>query len=247
MTFKDKVVLVTGASRGIGAATALAFAKEGANVILNYFKTEPLSVLEQLGGTDQERESKAIAVQADISKEEEVKNLIAKTVKEFGRIDILVNNAGIVFDESYEDKTVEHWNQTLNTNLVGQFLTIKHAIPFMPNGSKIINISSTNALNNFSTEAMDYDASKAGIIILTKDFAQVLAPKNILVNAIAPGWVNTDMNKDLPKDYIEEETEDIWLKRFAEPEEIAELAMFLASDKNTYLTGQVIMIDGGHK
>ena len=95
-------------------------------------------------------------------------------------------------------------------------------------------------------DAMDYDASKAGAIVLTKDFAQLLAPKNILVNAIAPGWVDTDMNKDLPEDFVKEETKRIWLNRFAKPEEIAHLALFLASDENTYLTGQTILIDGGH-
>lgn len=242
MDFKNKVVLITGASRGIGRATALAFAKGGANVIVNYFQSKPEEIVKKI----EENGSIAITVKADISQEDQVKNLIAEVVNKFGRIDILVNNAGIVFDESYEDKTVERWNRTLNVNLVGQFLMIKHAIPFLSEGAKIINISSTNAINAFSPEAMDYDASKAGVIVLTKDFAKILANKKILVNAIAPGWVNTDMNKDLPADFVESETDKIWLKRFAEPEEISRLVMFLASDLNTFITGQVFIIDGGH-
>lgn len=242
MDFKNKVVLITGASRGIGRATALAFAKAGANVVLNYFQSKPEEIVKKI----EENGSIAITVKADISQEDQVKNLIAEVINKFGRIDILVNNAGIVFDESYEDKTVERWNRTLNVNLVGQFLMMKHAIPFLSEGAKIVNISSTNAINAFSPESMDYDASKAGVIVLTKDFAKILADKKILVNVIAPGWVNTDMNKDLPEDFVKSETEKIWLKRFAEPEEISRLVMFLASDLNTFITGQVFIIDGGH-
>lgn len=249
MEFKDKVVLITGASRGIGAATALAFAQKGAKVIVDYFVSEiepdaeenAKKIIETIKTMGQE----AIMIEADVRNEEQVKNIINKSVDSFGKIDILVNNAGIVFDENYESKTIEHWNNTLNTNLIGQFLTIKYANPHMPKGSKIINISSTNALNAFSPDSIDYDTSKAGIITLTKDFALRLAP-NILVNAIAPGWVNTDMNKDLPKEFVEQETQKIWLKRFAEPEEISKFIMFLASDNNTFITGQTLIIDGGY-
>ena len=251
MQFKDKVVLITGASRGIGAATALAFAKEGANVIVDYFVSdiEPdadinakkiCDAIESLG-------QKSIMIEADVSKEEQVKKLIEGGVAQFGKIDILINNAGIVFDEDHKKITLEHWNRTLDTDLLAHFFTIRNIIPYLSDGGRIINISSTNAINNFSNESIAYDSAKAGVIVLTKNFAQILASRNILVNAIGPGWVNTDMNKDLPKDYAEDETKDIWLRRFAEPEEISELIMFLASDKNTYLTGQVIMIDGGHK
>jgi 3-oxoacyl-[acyl-carrier protein] reductase len=251
MQFKDKVVLITGASRGIGAATALAFAKEGANIIVDYFVSdiEPDADVnaKKICETIESFGQKAIMIEADISKEDQVKKLIEVGMAQFGKIDILVNNAGVVFDEGYEKITLEHWNRTLDTDLLAHFLTIKNVISCLSEGGRIVNISSTNGINNFSNESMAYDSAKAGAIVLTKNFAQILAPKNILVNAIAPGWVNTDMNKDLPNDFVKTETEDIWLKRFAEPEEIAELAMFLASDKNTYLTGQVIMIDGGHK
>ncbi len=248
--FKDKVVLITGASRGIGKATALAFAKEGAKVVIDYFISdiEPDAELNAKNVVKEieSMEQKAIMFQADIRDEIQVKNLINETIKTFGKIDILINNAGVVFDENYENKTVEHWTQTLNTNLVGQFLMIKNAVPFLPEGAKIINISSSNATTCFSTDAIDYDASKAGIMVMTKDFAQILAPKKIFVNAILPCWVNTDMNKNLPLDFVKEETEKIWLKRFAEPEEISKLILFLASDDNTYITGSLITIDGGH-
>jgi len=244
MKFQDKVVLITGASRGIGRATALAFAREGAKVIINYFNNEAEALdvvkkVELIGG-------KALMFQADIREEEQVKNIINKSMEIFGKIDILLNNAGIVFDESYNNKTVEHWHDTINTNLIGQFLMIKHIIPVLSDGGKIINISSTNATTSFSIDAIDYDASKAGVIVMTKDFAQILSSRNILVNSILPGWVNTDMNKDLPLEFVKNETDKIWLKRFAEPEEISKLILFLASDDNTYITGSAITIDGGH-
>jgi 3-oxoacyl-[acyl-carrier protein] reductase len=251
MDFKDKVVLITGASRGIGAATAIAFAKKGANVVVNYFVSdiEPdadvnakkiCDSIEILG-------QKSIMVEADISKEDQVKKLIEAGLKYFNKIDILINNAGVVFDESYEKITIERWNRTVETDLLAHFFTIKNIIPCLSDSGRIVNVSSTNAINNFSVESIAYDTAKAGVIVLTKDFAQILAPRNILVNAVAPGWVNTDMIKDLPKDFVEEETEDIWLKRFAEPEEIANFILFLSSSENTYITGQVMIIDGGHK
>jgi len=185
MKFQDKVVLITGASRGIGRATALAFAREGAKVIINYFNNEAEALdvvkkVELIGG-------KALMFQADIREEEQVKNIINKSMEIFGKIDILLNNAGIVFDESYNNKTVEHWHDTINTNLIGQFLMIKHIIPVLSDGGKIINISSTNATTSFSIDAIDYDASKAGVIVMTKDFAQILSSRNILVNSILPG------------------------------------------------------------
>jgi 3-oxoacyl-[acyl-carrier protein] reductase len=135
----------------------------------------------------------------------------------------------------------------MDVNLLGTFLCSKYAsVQMLKNvNGKIINISSTNGINCFSPEAMDYDASKAGIIILTRDLAKELAPK-IQVNSIAPGWVDTEMNKDLPEDFIEEETEKIYLKRFGKPEEIAKSVLFLASDDASYITGSILKVDGGH-
>ncbi|MCX6803404.1 MAG: SDR family NAD(P)-dependent oxidoreductase [Candidatus Diapherotrites archaeon] len=248
MKFKGKVVLVTGASRGIGKATALLFAKEGASIVVDYHVSEfelnakenaatVVSEIQKSGG-------KAVAIECDVSSEDEVKQLFNKAVKEFGKIDVLVNNAGIVYDEPFDKKSAEHWKRTLEVNLIGLFLCSKQVAKVMKTGS-IINIASTNAINSFNPESMDYDAAKAGILTLTKNLAKELAP-TIRVNSVAPGWVDTDMNKNLSKEFIKEETNKIYLKRFATPEEIAKLILFLASDDAAYLTGSNIVIDGGH-
>ena len=245
MKLKNKIALITGASRGIGKATALLFAKEGAKVVINYFssKKEALSIVDEI----KKMGSEAIAVKCDVSKENEVKEMINKTINTLGRIDIVVNNAGIVYDIPLFERKIEQFKKTIEINLLGTFLCSKYAseqMIKMTNG-KIINISSTNAINSFSPDTIDYDASKAGIIMLTKDFAKKLAPK-IQVNAIAPGWVYTDMNKNLSKEFIQKETEKIYLKRFAQPEEIAKAILFFASDDSSYITGSVMVIDGGH-
>ncbi len=245
MRFEDKVVLITGASRGIGKATALLFAKEGAKVIVNFNKAEKeaSNVVKEISriGSD------AIAIKCDVSKEEEVKKMISEGVKKFGKIDILINNAGIVFDIPLFEKTVEQWNRTLGVNLTGVFLCSKHAAPHLrkQKTAAIVNVSSTNGLDTLSTESADYDASKSGVISLTKNLATELAP-NIRVNCVAPGWVNTDINKDLPKDYIDEETEHILMKRFGRPEEIAGVVLFLASDDASFITGTTLVVDGGY-
>jgi 3-oxoacyl-[acyl-carrier protein] reductase len=242
MRLKDKVALITGSSRGIGRAIALDMAKEGANVVVNYNNSpnEAEKVAEEIT----QNGSQAIAVKADVSNEMEVRNMIEQAVAKFGKIDILVNNAGIVFDIPFMEKTVEHWSKTLGVNLIGTFLCCKYTIPHMPEGSRIINISSTNGINTVSTDSMDYDASKAGVIAVTKSLAEELAPK-ILVNNIAPGWVDTEINKDLSAEYVEKETERIAVGRFGKPEEIAKVATFLASDDSSFVSGTTIVVDGG--
>lgn len=240
---KNKVALITGASRGIGRATALLLAKEGANIIVNYCKGEKeansvVKSIENIG-------SDAIAIKCDVSKENEVKQMVEKAIKKFGKIDILVNNAGIVFDVSFKDRTVEHWKRTLEVNLIGAFICVKYVSPHMKKGH-IVNVSSTNGIDACSPESMDYDASKAGLISLTKNLAQEFAP-NILVNCVAPGWVNTDINKDLPKNYVKSETENILLKRFGKPEEIAKAILFLVSDDASFVTGTTIVVAGGYQ
>ena len=242
MELKDKVALITGSSRGIGKAIAIEFAKNGAKIAVNYVKSEKdaqevVSEIEKLG-------SQAIAVRADVSKEDNIKNMVNQTVEKFGKIDILVNNAGIVFDIPFMEKTVEQWTKTLGVNLIGTFLCVKYSVPHMPEGSRIINIASTNAFNGWSAESMDYDASKAGVVNITKSLGKALAPK-ILVNCIAPGWVDTDINKYLPQDYVESETQNIGIKRFGKPEEIAKAALFLASPASSFVAGTTIVVDGG--
>jgi len=245
MRLKNKIALITGSSKGIGKATALLFAKEGAKIVVNYFSSEKeaLDVINQIKKIG----SEAIAIKCDVSKENQVKDMIDKTIETFDRIDILVNNAGIVYDVPLFERKVEQFKKTIEINLLGTFLCSKYVSEQMlkKTGGKIINISSTNAINTFSPDAIDYDASKAGIITLTKDFAKELAPK-IQVNAIAPGWVDTDMNKELPKEFVKDEIKKIYLRRFAKSEEIAKAILFLASDDASYLTGSILVVDGGH-
>ncbi|MDD5162633.1 MAG: SDR family NAD(P)-dependent oxidoreductase [Candidatus ainarchaeum sp.] len=243
MRFKDKTVLITGASRGIGKACAVLFAKEGAKIAINCDNSEleAKKVLEELKALG----SDAIFVKADISNESDVKRMASEVGKKFGKIDILVNNAGIVFDIPFKEKTIEQWQKTLAVNLIGPFLVAKAVLPFMKKG-KIVNISSTSGINSQNPDSMDYAAAKAGVISLTKTLAEALAP-NILVNSVAPGWIDTAMNKNLPKKYIEKETEKIWLKRWAKPEEVARAVLFLASDDASYITGTTLIVDGGYK
>lgn len=250
MKLKNKVAIITGASRGIGKATALLFAKEGAKVVVDYHISdyEPDAEKNAFSVVDKIKKagSEAMPIKCDVSKEEEVKNMIQKIIDKFGKIDILVNNAGIVFDIPLFEKTVEQWKQVLEVNLIGAFLCSKYSSEKMlkNNGGKIVNVSSTNGIDSFNPESVDYDASKSGMIILTKDLAKELSPK-IQVNCVAPGWVDTDMNKDLPKDFVQEETNKIYLKRFAKPEEIAKTILFLASEDASYINGSILEVNGG--
>ena len=246
MRFKNKTILVTGSSRGIGRATAIAFAQDGANVAVNYIKNktaadEVVTEIKKLGRD-------AITIQADVANEEDVKRMIGEVIKHFGGIDVLVNNAGIVFDTPILEKTVEQWERTLRVNLIGTFLCIKHAVPHMKNrpGASILNISSTNGIDSLSPESADYDTSKAGVISLTKNFSQSLAP-SIRVNSIAPGWIDTEINKDLPKEFIESETQKIALKRWGRPDEIAKAVLFLCSEDAGFITGSTLVVDGGYQ
>jgi 3-oxoacyl-[acyl-carrier protein] reductase len=243
MRLKNKVALITGSSRGIGRATALLFAKEGANVVVNFCKAEKEanSVVQSIKNMG----SDAIAIKCDISKENEVRQMVENAIKKFGKIDILVNNAGIVFDLPFKDKTVEHWRRTLDVNLIGAFICSKYVTEYMKKG-RIINVASTNGIDGGCPESIDYDASKAGVISLTKNLAEQFAP-HILVNCVAPGWVDTDINKDLPKDYVKSETKSILLKRFGKPEEVASTILFLASDESNFITGTTIVVAGGYR
>lgn len=235
----NKVVLVTGSSKGIGKATVLKYAKEGYDVVINYNSDlEGASETEKLA---KEFGANTLVVKCNISDEVEVIEMINKIKEVFGRLDVLVNNAGIAIDTLFEDKTVENFRKTLDVNLIGTFLVSKYASRIMDNGV-IINIASTNGIDTVYPESVDYDASKAGVISLTHNFAGVLAP-NIRVNAICPGWVNTEMNKELDKDFIAEETTKIKLGRFAEPEEVADAIYNISI--STYINDAIIRVDGG--
>ena len=242
----NKVALVTGSSRGIGKAIVEDFAQKGYNVVINYIK-ENLEAEKLKKELEKKYKIKALCIKADVSNENEVKDMIKNIINEFEKIDVLVNNAGIVIDKEFEDRTVEDWKRTLNINLIAPFIVSKYVgNEMLKNKSgKIINISSTNGINTFFPTSIDYDASKAGLINLTHNLAIQFAPY-INVNCVAPGWVNTDMNKDLPKELIKEETNRIYKKRFAEPSEIAKVVTFLASDDADYINDEVIKVDGGY-
>ena len=246
MKLKNKVALITGSSRGIGRATAISMAKEGANIIINYLNSK--NEAESLKNLLIEKYGiKAITINADIKNEEEVKSMIEKSIAVFGHIDILVNNAAIAKDSLLFDKTKEHFLEVLSTNLIGPFLVSKYVSQHMlkQKYGKIINVSSTNAINTYYPESADYDASKAGLISLTHNLAKELSPI-INVNAVAPGWTNTDMNKELTKEQIEKEKKNILLKRFADPMEIANVITFLATNDANYINDTIIKVDGGY-
>ena len=172
--------------------------------------------------------------------------MVDVAIKEFGKIDVLVNNAGIVIDKDFEDRTIDDWKQTLDINLIAPFVLTKLIGKEMlkQKSGAIINISSTNGLNTYYPTSVDYDASKSGLISLTYDSAVQFAPY-VRVNCIAPGWVNTEMNKELPEDFVKDETERILVKRFGEPEEIAKVVAFLASEDASFVNSTVIKVDGG--
>lgn len=241
----NKNVLVTGGTRGMGEAIVKEFAQNGYNIIINYVKSneKAISLKSQI---EKEYKVKVLLIQADLSYEDEISKMVKTALQEFGKIDVLVNNAGIVIDKEFADRTVEDWKQTLNVNLIAPFILTKligKEMVKQKNGT-IINISSTNGIDTYYPSSVDYDASKSGLISLTYDSAVEFAPY-VRVNCIAPGWVNTEMNKELDEEFVKEETERILVKRFGEPEEIAKVVYFLASDNASFINSSVIKVDGG--
>lgn len=221
------------------------FAKRGDKIVINYLhsKTEAeelKKIIEEQYNTD------VFLIQADVSNEKEVKNMIQEIIEQFGRIDILVNNAGIVYDREFEDITVDEFEHTLKVNVIGAFLVARESAKYMKKRSTIVNVSSTNGTKTISPECLDYNISKVGLQSLTRDLAFQFKP-NIRVNAVAIGWADTDMNKNLPEDYIKEETDRIYLERFASPKEIAKTIYFLASEESSYINGEIVNIDGGYQ
>ena len=235
------VVLVTGASKGIGASTALKFAEKGYDVVINYYSdTDRANKVKE---NVDKYGVKCLLCKCDISNEEEVKNMVDDIVNQFGSIDVLVNNAGIANDTLPFEKNIDEFKRVLDVNLIGTYLASKYVSKYMKKGS-IINVGSNTAINAYYPYSLDYDASKAGVISLTHNLAVELSP-NIRVNAICPGWVNTDMNKQLDDDYIIDECKNILLGRFAEPKEIANVIYFLASEYASYINNSIIRVDGG--
>lgn len=238
-------MLVTGSNRGIGRSTIIEFAKAGLDVVINYchHKEEAYELKDYVESNYNVR---CLVVKCDVSKEDEVIEMINEIVDYFGSLDILVNNASVCKDSLLMDKDVDSFRRILDVNLIGTYLCSKYAAKVMlDNGSgSIINVSSTNALDTYYPESCDYDASKAGVISLTHNLAREFSPY-IRVNCVCPGWVNTDMNKELSVEQVHEEEKNILLKRFADPEEIAKVIIFLASNKASYVNDSIIRVDGG--
>ena len=239
---QDKVAIVTGASRGIGKATALALATEGAKVVVNYARNSEaaetvVAEITQAGG-------EAIAISADVSQAEAVEEMVKQTKAKFGRIDVLVNNAGITRDTLMLRMKLEDWQAVINLNLTGVFLCCKAVSKLMlkQRSGRIINISSVAGVMGNPGQA-NYSAAKAGVIGLTKTLAKEFASRGVTVNAVAPGFIETDMTEGLQAEDI---LKAIPLNRYGKPEEIADMIRFLAADTaSNYITGQVFNVDGG--
>ncbi len=244
MLLEDKIAVVTGASRGIGRGIAIAMAREGATVIVNYNGSRERA--EEVVSTIVEAGGKATAIQCDVSDFAQAKEFFAGVVKEYGRIDILVNNAGITRDNLIMKMSEEEFNDVIRTNLAGVFNGIKFVTrPMMKQRSgRIINMSSASGIMGNMGQA-NYSASKAGVIGLTKATAKELSSRGITVNAIAPGFITTEMTDKLSDTVKAEACKSIPLGAFGTVEDIAEAAVFLASDKAKYITGQVLSVDGG--
>ena len=239
-----KTVIITGGTKGLGKAIAKVFALHNYNLILTYLHDDASAL--QTKKELEQFNSKVMIVKSDVSDEQEVIKLLDSVKSKFESIDVLINNAGIAIDTTLDDKTVDNFKKILDTNLIGPFLTSKYIGRFMFNQGygKIINISSTNAIDTYYKESLDYDASKAGLNSLTLNFADIYAPV-INVNAIACGWINTEMNKDMDQEFKDKEESKILLNRFAEPEEIANVVYFLTTKEACYINGSIIRVDGG--
>jgi len=244
MQLKGKTAVVTGGSRGIGRAIALQLAEKGANVVVNYTSNseaalEVVKRIEEMGAS-------AKAVKADVSKGGEVENLVNEVLNTFGSIDILINNAGITRDNLIIRMTEQEFDEVLSTNLKGAFICTKAVSKVMikQKSGKIINVSSVVGIIGNAGQS-NYAAAKAGLIGFTKSMAKELAKRGINVNAVAPGFIETDMTGKLPDKVKEEFAKNIPLMRAGKPEDVAKAVLFLVSEYSDYITGQVINIDGG--
>ncbi|CAI8934484.1 beta-ketoacyl-ACP reductase [Priestia megaterium] len=241
---QGKVAVVTGASRGIGRAVAIELGKLGAKVVVNYSGSEAkaLEVVDEIKGLGMD----AIAVQANVAESDSVQAMIKEAISTFGSVDILVNNAGITRDNLLMRMKEDEWDDVINTNLKGVFLCTKAVTRQMmkQRAGRIINISSIVGVSGNAGQA-NYVAAKSGVIGLTKTTAKELASRNITVNAVAPGFIATDMTDKLNEEVQAEMLKQIPLASFGQPEDVANAVAFLASDASRYITGQTIHVDGG--
>lgn len=240
----DKCALITGATRGIGKQIAITLAKQGYNIALNYRKEN-----EELENTKKEIEKigvQILAVKGDVANFEDCENFVKQVIERFGQIDVLVNNAGITKDMLLMRMKKEDFEQVIDTNLVGTFNVTKNVVPYMmkARSGRIINISSVVGISGNAGQT-NYSASKAGIIGFTKSLAKEVASRNIRVNAVAPGFIETNMTDVLKDDIKEEISKNIPLKRMGTADDVANAVKFLVSEESSYITGQVIQVDGG--
>ncbi|MEA3408643.1 MAG: 3-oxoacyl-[acyl-carrier-protein] reductase [Chloroflexota bacterium] len=242
---QDKVALVTGSSRGIGRAIALELAHWGCNIVVNYRANEPAAA-KVVHRIKEESGTEAIAVQADVSDAEQVASLMESALEAFGRVDILVNNAGVARDRLLLRMSEEDWDAVLDTNLKGAFHCTKalQRTFLRQREGCIVNIGSVVGLAGNAGQA-NYAAAKAGLIGFTKAVARELASRNVRANLVAPGFVKTGMTAELSERLVDEALDRIPLGRLAEPEDVARAVAFLASEDASYITGQVLVVDGG--
>lgn len=240
----SKTAIVTGSNQGIGRATAEALHAAGANVVINFFAdpdghNQNLAdqVVTQMG-------DRAMAVAADVRDPDQLTAMVDSAVERFGSLDILVNNAGILRDRSFKKMSQVEWQDVIDTNLTGVFNSCKSALEKMSENGAIVNVASLSAVTGFFGQA-NYASAKAGVITLTKVLSKELARKNIRVNAIAPGVVDTEMGKSIPEENRKVMLTNVPLGRFAEPTEIADVVLFLCSGMASYVTGQTIHVNGG--
>lgn len=240
----NKVAFITGATRGIGKQIAIELAKEGYDIAINY-RSENEELM-QTKKEIEEQKVKCLAVKGDVSNFEDTKRLVEEVIKEFDTIDVLVNNAGITKDMLLLRMEKEDFESVIQVNLVGTFNVTKNVVPYMMKKRKgrIINISSVVGISGNAGQT-NYAASKAGIIGFTKSLAKEVASRNILVNSIAPGFIQTDMTAVLKEEVKEEISKNIPLKRMGTSEDVAKVVKFLASEDSSYITGQVLHVDGG--
>jgi 3-oxoacyl-[acyl-carrier protein] reductase len=244
ISLKDKTVIISGATRGIGRAIAIELAREGANISFNFLKSiqEARSLEEEIGALG----VRAKSFQVDIKDFAAVKSWVEDTKELFGGIDIVVNNAGVVKDRALALMDPDDWHEVVNTNMDGTFNLTRAAIVTFLKQKRgvIVNITSVSGIMGMSRQT-NYSASKAGIIGFTKSLAREVAPYNVRVNAVAPGFIETDMLKDLKEEYKNQIIKDIPLTRFGRPEEVAKAVKFLVSDEASYISGHTMVVDGG--
>ncbi len=239
-----KVALITGGTRGIGKAIAIKFAKQGYNLILNYVSDK--TNIQELEDEFKQYNIETLFIKTDVSKFDDCENMVKQAIERFGTIDVLVNNAGITKDNLILRMSLEDFEKVIDINLKGTFNVTKNVVPYMmkKRNGKIVNLSSVVGIVGNAGQC-NYSASKSGIIGFTKSIAKELASRNILANCVAPGFIDTDMTSILNDSIKENIYSQIPLKRMGSSEEVANLVYFLAGEENTYITGQVVNVDGG--